>query len=132
MVHPREFSNSELCVAAGLQCLLNTGQILFGRDVPIHFRAKGENGPIRLGVIGLGAGVTAALAREEDTLHYYEINPNVFDIATEWFDFWEACPADKDIFFGDGRLTLEGLPNENLDVLVIDRVPQLGSRVAYL
>lgn len=84
-------------------------------------RAKGEKGPIRIGILGLGAGVTATLARAEDTLHYYEINPLIFDIAQTRFDFWKACPADKKIFFGDGRLTLEDMKeSEQLDFLAMD------------
>lgn len=83
-------------------------------------RAKGDKGPIRIGILGLGAGVTATLAREGDTLHYYEINPLIFDIAQTRFDFWKACPADKKIFFGDGRLTLEDMPDEQLDFLAMD------------
>ncbi|MEI9812419.1 MAG: fused MFS/spermidine synthase [Acidobacteriota bacterium] len=83
-------------------------------------RAKGEKGPIRIGILGLGAGVTATLARQGDVLHYYEINPLIFEIAQTQFDFWKACPADKKIFFGDGRLTLEDMPDENLDFLAMD------------
>lgn len=84
-------------------------------------RAKGQTGPIRIGILGLGAGVTATLARAGDTLHYYEINPLVFQIAQTKFDFWKDCPADKHLYFGDGRLTLEGMPeSENLDFLAMD------------
>jgi spermidine synthase len=76
---------------------------------------------LRIGILGLGAGVTAALARPQDTLHYYEINPLVVDIATNQFDFLRECPADKKILMGDGRLVLENLPaSENLDVLAMD------------
>jgi len=83
--------------------------------------AKGEKGPIRIGILGLGAGVTATLARAGDTLHYYEINPLVFQIAQTKFDFWKDCPADKHLYFGDGRLTLEGMQeSENLDFLAMD------------
>jgi SAM-dependent methyltransferase len=83
-------------------------------------RAKGDKGPIRIGILGLGAGVTATLARAGDTIHYYEINPGIFDIAQTKFDFWKACPADKKIYFGDGRLTLESMPDEQLDFLAMD------------
>jgi hypothetical protein len=84
-------------------------------------RTKGEAGPIRIGILGLGAGVTATLARAGDTLHYYEINPLVFQIAQTKFDFWKDCPADKHLYFGDGRLTLEGMQtSENLDFLAMD------------
>jgi spermidine synthase len=83
-------------------------------------RALGEAGPLRIGVIGLGAGVIAALARAGDTLHYYEINPLVVDIALTQFGFLRACPAEKHIFLGDGRLLLERLPDEQLDLLAVD------------
>jgi hypothetical protein len=84
-------------------------------------RSKGEKGPIRIGILGLGAGVTATLARAGDTLHYYEINPLIFQIAQTKFDFWKDCPADKQLYFGDGRLTLEGMKeSENLDFLAMD------------
>ncbi len=94
----------------------------FGRNsgVARAIRAKGETGPLRIGVLGLGAGVTAALARSGDTLHYYEINPLVVEIANREFGFLRACPASKEIFMGDGRLVLEDLPEEELDVLVLD------------
>jgi len=80
----------------------------------------GQRGPIRIGVVGLGAGVTATLARSGDTLHYYEINPLVVRIAQSEFGFWKACPAEKRLFLGDGRLVLEAMPDEHLDLLAID------------
>jgi len=84
-------------------------------------RTKGQKGPIRIGILGLGAGVTATLARAGDTLHYYEINPLIFQIAQTKFDFWKDCPADKQLYFGDGRLTLEDMKeSENLDFLAMD------------
>lgn len=92
-----------------------------GTGISRAIRAKGESGPLRIGILGLGAGVTAALARPQDTIHYYEINPLVVDIATHQFDFLKDCPADKKIFMGDGRLTLENMKeSENLDVLAMD------------
>jgi SAM-dependent methyltransferase len=95
----------------------------FGRTSGINraIRTKGEKGPIRIGILGLGAGVTASLARQGDTIHYYEINPLVFEIAKAQFSFWNACPADKQLFLGDGRLVLESIKeSENLDFLAMD------------
>jgi hypothetical protein len=68
----------------------------------------------------MGAGVTASLARAGDTLHYYEINPLIPQIASSQFSFYPSCPADKLIRMGDARLVLESLPSENLDVLTMD------------
>jgi spermidine synthase len=77
-------------------------------------------GHLRIGVLGLGAGVTAALANQGDTLHYYEINPLILDIATHDFGFLNACPAEKQVLMGDARLVLEALPSEQLDFLAVD------------
>jgi len=91
-----------------------------GSGISRALHVLGARGPIRIGVVGLGAGVTATLARKGDTLHYYEINPLVADVAQSEFGFWNACPAEKRLFLGDGRLVLERLPPERLDVLAID------------
>ena len=40
--------------------------------------------------------------------------------ANNQFTFFPSCPADKDIYMGDGRLVLERRPSENLDVLALD------------
>jgi hypothetical protein len=81
---------------------------------------RNQRGALRLGVLGLGAGVTATLARAGDTLHYYEINSLVPDVATHQFGFLNGCPAQVRIFMGDARLVLEQMPSENLDFLVMD------------
>ncbi|MEQ1946105.1 MAG: fused MFS/spermidine synthase [Bryobacteraceae bacterium] len=77
-------------------------------------------GKIRIGILGLGAGVTATLANEGDTLHYYEINPLILDIATHQFGFFNACPAKPQVYMGDARLVLESMPSEQLDFLAMD------------
>jgi spermidine synthase len=94
----------------------------FGKDSGISraIRALGDAGPLRIGILGLGAGVTATLARSGDTLHYYEINPLVVEIANTQFGFFKACPADKQLYLGDGRLILERMPGERLDFLAMD------------
>ena len=82
--------------------------------------ALGDRGPLRMGILGLGAGVTAALARVGDTLHYYEINPLVVEIANRDFSFLRGCPAHRELYMGDGRLVLENMPGEQLDFLAMD------------
>jgi spermidine synthase len=91
-----------------------------GSGISMVVHALGDAGPLRLGILGLGAGVTATLARAGDTLHYYEINPLVVDIANRDFGFYRGCPADKQLLMGDGRLVLEKLPDEHLDFLAMD------------
>jgi len=75
---------------------------------------------VRVGVIGLGAGVTAAYGRAGDYFRFYEINPLDFNIATTWFTFLTDCRADHQVLLGDARLTLERQPSQQFDVLAVD------------
>jgi hypothetical protein len=79
-----------------------------------------SRGPIRYGVVGLGAGVMSGYAREGDYLRIYEINPIVPKIAQTEFTFYPSAKADKDILLGDARLVMEKQEPQNYDVLVID------------
>lgn len=83
--------------------------------------------PIRLGVIGLGAGTLASYARQGDFVRFYEINPLVHELAEEHFTFLGDARrrgANVDVVLGDARLTLERQPaseaDERFDVLVVD------------
>jgi len=75
---------------------------------------------VRVGMIGLGAGVTAAYGRRGDYFRFYEINPLDLSIATTWFTFLADCPADHEVLLGDARLTLERQPSQQFDVLGVD------------
>jgi SAM-dependent methyltransferase len=79
-----------------------------------------EKGPIRVGVIGLGAGVLLAYGRPGDTYRVYEINPLVVRIAQTGFSFYDHSPADKRILEGDARLTLEHQESQQFDLLAVD------------
>ncbi len=95
----------------------------FGYTSGINRAVRGlrqERGALRLGILGLGAGVTATLANAGDTLHYYEINSLVPDVASHQFGFLKGCPAQVEILMGDARLVLEQIPGENLDFLAMD------------
>ncbi|HUA82905.1 MAG TPA: fused MFS/spermidine synthase [Bryobacteraceae bacterium] len=82
--------------------------------------AQGRGGPVRVGVIGLGAGVLSTYGRAGDYYRIYEINPLVPWIAQTQFYFYPHSPADKAILLGDARLTLERQPTQNFDVLAVD------------
>jgi SAM-dependent methyltransferase len=93
-----------------------------GIGVAIHEKQK--TGAIRIGVIGLGTGTTAAYGRLGDYVRYYEINPLVLELAKKEFFYLADCKAKLDVAMGDARLTLErelkeGHP-QNFDVLAVD------------
>ncbi|MCE9547697.1 MAG: fused MFS/spermidine synthase [Planctomycetia bacterium] len=83
--------------------------------------------PLRIGVIGLGAGTLAAFAQHGDKLSFYEINPAVIDIADRYFTYRKdaaARGAELDCRLGDARIEMErqlaaGKPQQ-FDVLALD------------
>lgn len=86
-------------------------------------QALQAQGPVRYGVIGLGAGVLAGYARKDDYVRMYEINPDMPSIAQQLFSYFphaRAVGADADILMGDARLTLETQERQDYDLLVVD------------
>jgi hypothetical protein len=79
-----------------------------------------KRGPVRVAVIGLGAGVTASFCRAGDVFRFYEINPLALSIANTWFTFLRDCKADHQVLLGDARLTLEAQPSQQFDLMAID------------
>jgi SAM-dependent methyltransferase len=76
--------------------------------------------PRRIGVIGLGAGTLAAYGRTGDVMRFYEINPQVIDIAQHEFTFLRDSAARVAVAQGDARLSLATESPQRFDVLVID------------
>ncbi|MGA2134895.1 MAG: fused MFS/spermidine synthase [Bryobacteraceae bacterium] len=79
-----------------------------------------NDGPVRVGVIGLGAGTLAAYGRSGDYFRFYEINPLVLRLANTEFTFLKNCPAAHEIALGDARLSLEREKPQNFDVIAVD------------
>lgn len=83
--------------------------------------ARELNRPLRVGVVGLGAGTLAAYGRPGDEFRFYEINPAVAKFADEYFSFLRESPAKCEIVLGDARLSLEREPvGLKFDLLVLD------------
>jgi hypothetical protein len=79
-----------------------------------------EHGPLRVGVIGLGVGTLAAYGRPGDHYTFYEINPQVIELAERDFYFLHDSAARIQIVPGDARLSLEREGPQNFDVLAVD------------
>lgn len=104
----------------------------FGQDSGIgmallHHPRRSEVKALRIGVLGLGVGTIAAYGRPEDTLRFYEINPEVVELSQgkfARFSYLMDCPAAVEVILGDGRLSLERELRSNrrqdLDILAID------------
>jgi hypothetical protein len=84
------------------------------------------NQPLRIGAVGLGVGTLAAYGREGDMIKFYEIDPDVVQMANDhqYFTYLSNSQAQVDTILGDARLSLERELEENkpqqYDVLVID------------
>jgi hypothetical protein len=84
------------------------------------FASLPDDGPRNIGVIGLGAGALAVYGREIDTMVFYELDPEVVDVAWAEFTFLSDMPGTLEIVVGDGRLSLEREAPRAYDVLAID------------
>jgi hypothetical protein len=74
----------------------------------------------RVGAIGLGAGTLAAYGKTSDYFRFYEINPQVIQIAKTSFSYLRDSPARIDVVLGDARLSLQNEPPQQFDVLAVD------------
>ena len=79
-----------------------------------------EGKPIRVGIIGLGAGSIAVYADADDTYRFYDINPAVIQVANTWFTYLKDSPGKMETVLGDARLALEREPPQGFDVLAVD------------
>ncbi len=75
-----------------------------------------------IAAIGLGAGTVACYQQPGQHWTFYEIDPSVVKLAqdTRYFHFLDECQGDRDIMYGDGRLSLAKAPDNHYDLLIID------------
>ena len=92
--------------------------------VGVAIASKQNRGPVRLGVVGLGIGTLSAYGRAGDVVRFYEIDPDVVDLAWNRFWYLKSSPATLEFALGDARLSMERELKENrpqrFDVLAID------------
>src|ERR1043166_1515032 len=73
-----------------------------------------------IGVIGLGTGSMAGWARPNRRVTFFDIDPQVYDIASHFFTFLRRCGSNCNVVIGDGRLAIEKFPDRGFDVLLLD------------
>jgi len=83
--------------------------------------------PLRVGLVGMGVGTLAALAKPGDVFRFYEINPDVYKLSSgnhPYFTFLRDSPGRIEVVPGDARLSLErefrSRELQKFDVLVLD------------
>jgi SAM-dependent methyltransferase len=94
----------------------------YGRNsgIGLAWRVLEGGGPLRMGIIGLGAGTLAAYGRSGDALRFYELNPLMIKIARTQFTYLSDCPAHTEIALGDARLAMSQENPQRFDILVVD------------
>ncbi len=92
--------------------------------VGLAIESKQELGPVRLGVVGLGVGTLSAYGRSGDVVRFYELDPDVLELAKTRFWYLRESPARIEFALGDARLSMERELREQrpqrFDVLAID------------
>ena len=73
-----------------------------------------------IGVVGLGAGSLAAYGRRGMNMDFYELDPDVAEIAGRWFTYLRQSSATINVVTGDGRLSLERADGAAYDALILD------------
>jgi SAM-dependent methyltransferase len=84
-------------------------------------RLAGE--PLRVGIVGLGVGTLAAWSRRGDVFRFYELDPEVGRLSLGTppvFRYLSEAAGEVSVHLGDGRLSLEREPPQELDLLVLD------------
>jgi hypothetical protein len=74
----------------------------------------------RVGVVGLGTGTLSMYAKPTCPIDYYELDKDVYDLASTYFWYMANAPGDVNVILGDARLSLQKAPDGAYDVLAID------------
>jgi hypothetical protein len=89
-------------------------------DVFVAFRGVGKTSDVA--VIGLGVGALSCYALPGQTFSFYEIDPQVVDIARDkrFFTFLSEMKGKYEIVQGDGRLMIANAPDHHYGMVVLD------------
>ncbi len=87
-------------------------------------RSEERTDSLRVGAIGLGVGTVMTYSKPGDDFRFYEINPQVEELARSQFTFLENGKGDETVVLGDARISLqkewEESGSRELDILVVD------------
>lgn len=74
----------------------------------------------RVGMVGLGTGTLASYGEAGDFFRFFEIDRNVYRLATSRFTYLRDSKAHVEVSFGDARLSMEREKDDPYDLLVLD------------
>jgi hypothetical protein len=78
--------------------------------------------PLRVAVIGVGAGTLACASESGETWKFFEIDPTMVDTARDpkYFSYIRDCDPDLKPVIGDARLTFAKEPDGVYDLIIVD------------
>jgi len=78
--------------------------------------------PLRVAVIGIGAGTLACASEPGETWKFFEIDPAMVDTARDpkYFSYIRDCDPDLKPVIGDARLTFAKEPDGVYDLIIVD------------
>jgi hypothetical protein len=111
------------------------GSPVTGRPEPISYYHKDggigqaitairerKGGPIRVAVIGLGAGTLTCASEPGENWKFFEIDQSMVDTARDpkYFTYIKNCEPDLKPVMGDARLTFAREPDGIYDLIIVD------------
>ncbi|HTZ41530.1 MAG TPA: fused MFS/spermidine synthase [Syntrophales bacterium] len=78
--------------------------------------------PRNIAVVGLGTGAAAAYAGAQDRMTFYEIDPDIEQVAHHWFTYLGDSMVMQRIVVGDGRLVMQSEQSNHpkYDIVLVD------------
>jgi hypothetical protein len=120
----------------GAQKFLNgDGTPVTGRPEPITYYHKDggigqaitavrqrKGGPLRVAVIGLGAGTLTCASEPGENWKFFEIDQTMVDTARDpkYFSYIKNCEPELSLVIGDARLTFGREPDGVYDLIIVD------------
>jgi spermidine synthase len=77
-------------------------------------------GSRRVGAVGLGTGTIAMYAKPSCPMDFYELDNDVYQLASRYFWYLAKAPGKVQVTIGDARLSLKKAPDAYYDLLIID------------
>ena len=81
-----------------------------------------KGGPLRVAVIGLGAGTLTCASKPGESWKFFEIDQSMVDTARDpkYFTYIQNCEPDLKPVIGDARLTFAREPDGIYDLIIVD------------
>jgi hypothetical protein len=113
----------------------NDGTPVNGRPEPITYYHKDggigqavsairerKGGPLRVAVIGVGAGTLSCASEPGESWKFFEIDQTMVDTARDpkYFRYISSCAPDMKPMIGDARLTFAKEPDGAYDLIIVD------------